>query len=531
MLDLEIDIHYSDLNSIFFACFFISISDLIIYKHASDTESDHYAERKIAYYAVAPSFCLPDFIDKHISMRHISIFGTSSDAGKSTMTFVIAKILQDAGLSVAPFKAQNVSNNARVCDDGSEIAIAQSFQAEVLGIPTSYHLNPVLLKSGVDGRASVIVEGQVISQQHVLEYYRDLDKLKPAVQRCFEYLAEQYDCVVAEGAGSPVELNLMDKDLSNIFIAETYQTKIILVADIEKGGVFASVWGTYNLLPEHLRDNVIGVIVNKFRGDLSLFDEGVRIIEQKFNIPVLGVLPYMPFNLGFEDNASLQNFVQQPSQKKLSIGVIAYPYMSNYNDFEPLIADDEVLLEFIHSPVSLERFDLVILPGSKLVIQDLNWLKQNGLFEQLQQRKKPIFAICGGYEMLFQQLHDPHQVENLQPTVATGLGLIDDDIHFAQDKILTKTSYPIFDMQIEGFEMHHGISQKYPLYFQHGHIQGTFIHQVFDHNAFRTQYLRSICANYVGFDFQNYKVKQIDNFVDQCRQRLNVNLILSSIQD
>ncbi len=447
------------------------------------------------------------------------------------MTFVIAKILQDAGFSVAPFKAQNVSNNARVCDDGSEIAIAQSFQAEVLGIPTSYHLNPVLLKSGVDGRASVIVEGKVISQQHVLEYYRDLDKLKPAVQRCFEYLADRYDCVVAEGAGSPVELNLMDKDLSNIFIAETYKTKIILVADIEKGGVFASVWGTYNLLPAHLRDNVIGVIVNKFRGDLSLFDEGVRIIEQKFKIPVLGVLPYMPFNLGFEDNASLQNFVQQPSQQKISIGVIAYPYMSNYNDFEPLIADDEVLLEFINSPISLQRFDLVILPGSKLVIQDLNWLKENGLYQQLQQRKTAIFAICGGYEMLFQNLHDPHQIENPQPTTAIGLGCIDDDIYFAQDKILSKHSYPIFGMQIEGFEMHHGISQKYPLYFQHQQIQGTFIHQIFDHNSFRTKYLRAICLDYQGFDFQAYKIQQINEFVEQCRQRLNVDLILDVLLD
>ncbi|MBJ9985453.1 cobyric acid synthase [Acinetobacter sp. S40] len=463
-------------------------------------------------------------------MRHISIFGTSSDAGKSTLTFVIAKILQDAGVRVAPFKAQNVSNNARVCDDGSEIAIAQSFQAEVLGIPTSYHLNPILLKSGANGRASVIVEGKVISQQHVLEYYRDLDQLKPAVQRCFEYLAEHYDCVVAEGAGSPVELNLIDKDLSNLFIAETYRTKIILVADIEKGGVFASVWGTYNLLPAHLRDSVIGVIINKFRGDLSLFDEGIHIIQEKFKIPVLGVLPYMPFNLGFEDNASLQNFVQQPSQKKITIGIIAYPYMSNYNDFEPLIADDEVLLEFINSPISLERFDLVILPGSKLVIQDLNWLKQNGLFEQLQQRKKAIFAICGGYEMLFQNLNDPEQVETPQPTTAEGLGFIDDDIEFIKDKILAKKIYTIFDMPIEGFEMHHGVSKKYPLYFQHEHIQGSFIHQIFDHNAFRSKYLRSISIDYQGFDFQRYKTEKIKDFVEQCRQRLNIHLILDAIQ-
>lgn len=224
-------------------------------------------------------------------MRSISIFGTSSDAGKSTLTFVIGKLLQERGINVGVFKAQNVSNNSRVTDDGSEIAIAQYFQAEVLGIPTSYHLNPILLKSGRGNSASMIVNGKVAAEKEVREYYRDLDSLKPAVDTCFEYLHERYECVVCEGAGSPVELNLMDKDLSNIYIAEKYNTKIILVADIEKGGVFASIWGVYNLLPESLRVNVIGVIVNKFRGDRRLFDEGITIIEERFGIPVLGVLP------------------------------------------------------------------------------------------------------------------------------------------------------------------------------------------------------------------------------------------------
>ncbi|MGB3749930.1 MAG: cobyric acid synthase, partial [Arcobacteraceae bacterium] len=224
--------------------------------------------------------------NKGFKIKNISIFGTSSDAGKSTLTFVIARILQNMGYSVAPFKAQNVSNNSHVCDDGKEIAIAQYFQASVLGIKTSYHLNPILLKSGRGSSASLIVEGEVVTTKDVREYYRDLDLLKPAVNRCFEYLDAQYDCVVCEGAGSPVELNLMDKDLSNIYIADHFNTKIILVADIQKGGVFASIWGVYNLLPEKLRNNIIGVIINKFQGDMSLFDEGVKIIEERFKIPV-----------------------------------------------------------------------------------------------------------------------------------------------------------------------------------------------------------------------------------------------------
>ena len=287
-------------------------------------------------------------------MHNISIFGTSSDAGKSTLTFVIGKIIQDAGYTVAPFKAQNVSNNAQVCDDNSEIGIAQHFQAEVLSVPTSYHLNPILLKSGQKNSASLIVNGKAVASKDVHEYYRDLETLKPAVDDAFNYLNERYDCVVCEGAGSPVELNLMDKDLSNIHVATKFKTKIILVADIEKGGVFASIWGVYNLLPKELQENIIGVIINKFRGDLSLFDKGIEIIENEFNIPVLGVLPYVPFNLGFEDSQSLLNYQQNANANAKKIAIISYPTMSNYNDFEALIADPKIYVDFVSSNTSLD---------------------------------------------------------------------------------------------------------------------------------------------------------------------------------
>ena len=463
-------------------------------------------------------------------MNNISIFGTSSDAGKSTITFVIAKILQDKGYSVVPFKAQNVSNNSHVCDDGSEIAIAQYFQASVLGVETSYHLNPVLLKSGRGSSASLIVEGKVVKDKDVREYYRDLDTLKPAVKRCYEYLDERYDCVVAEGAGSPVELNLMDKDLSNIFIADEYNTKIILVADIEKGGVFASIYGVYNLLPEKLRKNVIGVIVNKFRGDLTLFDEGIRIIEEDFGIPVLGVLPYIPFNLGFEDSASLKNFVQDTSDKKLDVAVINYPTMSNYNDFEPLIADAEVALEFVTSNKNLEKFDLVILPGSKLVIKDLLWMKEIGLFDQLKSLKKPIYGICGGYEMMFVSLVDSHCIENESVTMEEGLGFIDDIIDFAKEKILRKQQYEIFGCTLDGFEIHHGISQHYPLSFEKENIKGSFVHGVFDSDEFRNKIFKEINPDYQGFSFQNYKEKAVDSFIAQLSSKIDVDKILKEIE-
>jgi len=445
-------------------------------------------------------------------MQNISIFGTSSDAGKSTISFVIAKIIQERGFSVAPFKAQNVSNNAMVADDGSEIAIAQYFQAEILGIPTSYHLNPILLKSGQKSSASLIIKGKATKSKDVREYYRDLDRLKPIVKEAFEKLNNKYDCIVAEGAGSPVELNLMDKDLSNIFIAKEFNTKIILVADIEKGGVFASIWGVYNLLPKELRENVIGVIINKFRGDLSLFDKGVEIIENEFKIPILGVLPYISFNLGFEDSQSLINYQQKNSQNAKRVGVIAYPTMSNYNDFEPLIANEDIAVEFIKSDMDLEQFELVILSGSKLVMKDLAWLKEVGLFDRLKKRKKAIFGICGGYEMMFKKLLDPDHIESNQ-TITKGLGFIDDDITFQKEKIVKKGIYNIFGKNIKGFEIHNGVSKKYPLYYQKENIKGTFVHGIFD-----------------DIKFREYKRKTINHFVKEMRDRLDIERIIRCSQ-
>jgi len=463
-------------------------------------------------------------------MKNLSIFGTSSDAGKSTLTFVISKILQAHGLTVAPFKAQNVSNNAYVCDDGSEIGVAQHFQATALGIPTSYHLNPILLKSGSGNSASVIVEGKVLAAKEVLSYYQELDLLKPAVDRCFQYLDQRYDCVVCEGAGSSVELNLMDKDLSNIYIADQYETKIILVADIEKGGVFASIYGTYHLLPKALQKNLIGVIINKFRGDLSLFDEGISIIEKQFKIPVLGVLPYLPFNLGFEDSQSLKNYAQDLHNTLIKVAVIAYPTMSNYNDFEPLIADPNIELIFIDSAVGLEQFDMIILPGSKLVIKDLQWMKANGLYEAVKCYKKLIFGICGGYEMLFKTLHDPHRLENALVTREAGLGFIDDEIIFEPHKTLKKGAYKIFGCEIEGFEIHHGVSKYHTLAFESGHIKGTFIHAIFDNDDVRNQLFKSINHNYKGFNYRKYKQDKINEFVSIMQEKLDIQRIIDGIK-
>ncbi|MEA3499211.1 MAG: cobyric acid synthase [Campylobacterota bacterium] len=462
--------------------------------------------------------------------KNISILGTSSDAGKSTVTFLIGKLLQNTGYNVAPFKAQNVSNNSYVANDGSEIAIAQHFQAEVMELKTSYLNNPILLKTGKKNSSQIIVKGKAVKDVNVREYFRDIDTLKPVVKKCFEKLNKQNDIVVAEGAGSPVELNLMSKDLSNIFIADKFDTKIILVADIERSGVFASIWGTYNLLPKKLRKNVIGVIVNKFRGDMSLFENGVKIIEKDFGIPVIGVLPYKPLNLGFEDSQSILNYRQNKQNPKLKVAVIQYPTMSNYNDFEPLLADQEIYLEFVNSNKNLEQYDLVILSGSKATIEDLKWLKKTGLFKQIKNRTKPVYGVCGGYQMMFNNIIDNNKVEVESDTKIDALGIFNDDIKFKKKKILKKSIFNIFDLEVEGFEMHCGISKKYPFFAKNKNFQGSFIHAIFDNDNFRDYLFKSIDKRYKGFKYKKYKKDTIQKFTKSMEKHIDINKVLKGIK-
>jgi len=462
-------------------------------------------------------------------MKNISIFGTSSDSGKSTLTFVIAKILQDSGYSVVPFKAQNVSNNSKVCDDKSEIGIAQYFQAEVINVKPTYHMNPVLLKIEGNGRSQIIVDGKVLKTTTPRQYYKEIDALKPIVKKNFEYLQSKYDIVVAEGAGSPVELNLMDKDLANTYIATEFDTKIILVADIEKGGVFASIYGTYNLLDEKLKKNVIGVVINKFRGDLSLFEEGISIIEKRFNIPVLGVVPYIPFNLGFEDAQSLMNYSQIKQNVKLNIAVVKFPKMSNYNDIEPLIANPAVQVDFISSGVNLQGYDLVILPGTKSTINDLRWLKETGLYKQLEQRTKAIYGICGGYQMMFDKIIDDKKIENDKIVAESGLGFIHDEVIFQEEKVLNNSSYTIFGLEVNGFEIHNGASKKEQIFYESKNIKGSFVHGIFDNDNFANSYFTSLNSNYEDFNFKQYKKDKIESFVGKIKKVLDVKRIINSV--
>lgn len=462
-------------------------------------------------------------------MKPLAIFGTNSDAGKTTLVMALSRIFADSGVNVAPFKAQNVSNNSAVTKEGREISRAQCLQAEAARVEPSFYFNPVLLKSHGNGSVQVVVNGLVHQNQAISDYYDTMPFLETQVKAAFEHCQKNYDLVIAEGAGSPVELNLLHKDLSNTFVGKTFNTKNILVADIERGGVFASIYGTLELMDKTLRDNLIGVVINKFRGDRKFFIEGEKIIQERFNVPVLGVLPYQPLNIDMEDSQSLQNYQQRLGDIKIRVAVIAYHGLSNYNDLDVFMADSEVYIELLHEYRPLNDFDLVLLIGSKTVIRDLRWLKQQRWDKALLKFKGAIFGICGGYQILCETLSDPEALEHDTPSIEHGLGLIKDTVIYQQPKVLKRGQYQLFNQAITGYEIHCGRMTQYPLYYQQDRIAGTHVHGIFDNNEFRTAYLKTINPNYQGFDYGSYRNQLIQDFSDMVKQNINMGLIINAI--
>ncbi|WP_411725360.1 cobyric acid synthase [Methyloglobulus sp.] len=463
-------------------------------------------------------------------MHPLAVFGTSSDAGKTTVTMALCRLFADRGFRVAPFKAQNVSNNSAVTPEGREISRAQCLQAEAARVAPSHLFNPVLLKSYGDSSVQVIVNGLVYKNQSIVGYYDDIVSLQEHVARAFSQLQKDYELVIAEGAGSPVELNLLDKDLSNRFVASTFKTKNILVADIERGGVFASIYGTLALMEPEMRENLIGVVINKFRGDRRFFTDGERIIREQFGVPVLGVLPFMPLNIDMEDSQSLKNYQQRLGNVKIRIAVIAYPGLSNYNDLDVLMADSELDVELVISYRTLQSFDLVLLPGSKTVMNDLRWLKSQGLFHEIKVCDKPIFGLCGGYQMLCQNLHDPNALEHNTPSKETGLGFINDDVMYQAPKVLASGSYSLFSHSIKGYEIHFGRMDRYPFYYQGQQTCGTHVHGVFDDDDFRNHYFKALNPTYQGYAYRDYREAEIQQFADRVAENIDIDVLLRVLQ-
>jgi adenosylcobyric acid synthase len=302
------------------------------------------------------------------------------------------------------------------------------------------------------------------------------------------------------------------------------------VADIERGGVFASIYGTYNLLPQHLKSSIIGVIINKFRGDISLFEDGVKIIEEQFGIKVLGVVPYINTQIGIEDSLSLNSYTKNKNAK-IKIAVIKLPKISNFNDFEALIADKFVELSFIDIVCDFNTFDIIIIPGSKATITDLRWLKATGIFDAIKESSSFIFGVCGGYQMMFENIYDTDAIECNSSDSEAGFRLIDDDIVFKKQKTVQKKEYNINGARLFGYEIHCGVSKKYPIYFSGANFFGTHLHAIFENDNFRTKLLQKFCKDYIPYSFAEFRENSIKNLVETVSKNIDIDYILKAIDE
>ena len=464
--------------------------------------------------------------------RHFIFTGTGSNAGKTFIAGFIGKILKENfGMNVCPFKAQNMSNYASVCETNKEISIAQASQAELMNVIPLADMNPVLLKPLGEGCSQLIVRGVPQKITSVRDYYKEIDTLKSEVDEAFNLLQKDYETVIIEGAGSCLELNLKDRDLANQHMMQKENVYSVLVANIENGGVFPSIYGTYNLMSKEERKRFKGVIINNFRGDISLFDEGKEIIE-KWRVPVLGVIPNINYGLDAEDSLSDIQSYEKKDPAMVNIGVIKYPRTSNMNDVEPLVHDPAVQVTFITQRTNLDIFDKIVLPGSRAVLDDLRWLKRTGLFEELNNTSAEIYGICGGYQMMHEEINDPLGTESSsgQSDSETGLGLIPGKIEFMPDKILKRQDYTLHeDIQVHGFEMHTGISDNYPLFYNSDKVKGSMIHEIFNNDNFRQIWLSNNTSSSVKeWDFKAWKKQVQDKTALIIKEKIDWNRLLNT---
>ncbi|PIE71116.1 MAG: cobyric acid synthase CobQ [Deltaproteobacteria bacterium] len=396
--------------------------------------------------------------------RSIAVLGTASDVGKSVIATALCRYFSARGEQVAPFKAQNMSNNAGVTPDGREIGRAQIVQAEAAFQIPHADMNPVLLKPNSDTGSQLVVLGKAVTHASARDYYRKKDELYAVACQAYDRLSAAHDRIVLEGAGSCAEVNLMDRDIVNFPMAAHADADVILVADIHKGGVFAQIVGTLAILPPQFSARIKGIVINRFRGDFSLFASGTEWIEAKTGIPVLGVLPWFTdIHIDDEDSLSLSPMKrpEQAEKDAFVIGVIPLPHLANFTDVSPLSRVNGVELVYLAAPSDMDLCHTVILPGSKNVLHDLNWIHATGWSKALltaADAGKPIFGICGGYQMLGKRVSDPDQLEGRHQQV-DGIGLLQMETVLEADKITTITDFEWNGGSGQGYEIHMGRSR------------------------------------------------------------------------
>ena len=477
--------------------------------------------------------------------KNIMIQGTMSSSGKSLLAAGLCRIFKQDGFRVAPFKSQNMALNSFITADGKEMGRAQVVQAEAAGILPDQRMNPILLKPTTDVGSQVILNGTVMGNMRAMEYYRRKREFIPAVLEAYRSLEEEYDILVIEGAGSPAEINLKDTDIVNMGLAKLVDAPVLLVGDIDRGGVFAQLYGTIALLEPEEKQRIKGTIVNKFRGDRAILQPGIEILENICGVPVAGVVPYVPLDIDDEDSLSTR-LEAKDIHKAVDIAVIKLPRISNFTDISPLERFSNVSVRYVERPERLGNPDMILLPGTKSTIADLLWLRQNGLEAAILKeaaRGCVIFGICGGYQMLGKQLSDPDGVEAAQLRQVTGMGLLDMDTVFRGEKIQRQTQgtlgavpgvlSPLSGLSYRGYEIHMGRSsgEEAPIRCQ-GNVYGSYIHGIFDAQGMAQALMQSLAkkkglelGDVQRFDLEAHKQRQYDLLADTLRSSLDMDYI------
>jgi adenosylcobyric acid synthase len=497
--------------------------------------------------------------------KTIMFQGTSSNVGKSVLAAALCRIFYQDGYKVAPFKAQNMALNSFVTKDGGEMGRAQVVQAQAAGIEPEVIMNPVLLKPTGNSSSQVIVMGKPVGNLSAQEYHlRYNTTALEVVEKALDTLTSGNDIIVIEGAGSPAEVNLKDRDIVNMRVAKMAQAPVLLVADIDRGGALASVVGTLELLYPEERPYVKGIVINKFRGDIKLLQPALDFLEQKTGVPVLGVIPYYTeFSIPEEDSVVLEE-KKSPKVRRddqLDIVVIALPRISNFTDFDPLAAEPDVNLRYVESVEDLGKPNLVIIPGSKNTIGDLQFLHESGLAETIRTYAasgSPVIGVCGGYQMLGRLIHDPQGTEFTKGSIC-GLGLLDIETTFFPDKVTTQVKARVYGRgfcledcppeELDGYEIHMGQTilgdgvspalvlkrgeQEYLDGAVVDKVLGTYVHGIFDNDGFRTHLLTWLwrqCGRAErpvppGYSARGAQERAFNQLADLVRSNLDMNKV------
>ena len=483
----------------------------------------------------------------------IMVQGTMSGAGKSLLCTALCRIFAQDGYKVAPFKSQNMALNSFVTRAGLEMGRAQVVQAQAAGVEPDVRMNPILLKPSSDVGSQVIVNGEVRGDMPARAYFRQKKALIPDILRAYESLAQEYDILVIEGAGSPAEINLKADDIVNMGLAKLVDAPVLLVGDIDRGGVFAQLYGTVALLEADERARICGLIINKFRGDVEILRPGLAMLEDKTHLPVLGVVPYTRADIEDEDSLS-ERLQSSKAVKPLDLAVVRLPHISNFTDFMPLEQHPLLGVRYVQNVRELGSPDLIILPGTKNTVADLLWLRQCGLeaaVQKLAKRGTPILGVCGGYQMLGRTLDDTLGSESGQPQTLRGLALLPTDTVFTAEKhraqVTATAAAPFAGASLTGYEIHTGRTavQGTPFCTQadgtpegcvQGTVFGTYLHGLFDSGELTEKLAAYLCRQKglcpeaaAPISMERYRAQQFDLLADSVRAALDLPAVYAAM--